>query len=101
LPLSPKLKPITLTFKKTGTCTYFCNIHAGMKGKVTVKAKSAKIPSAKSDKKALARQVATALNAAKRLDNTQVPANSVDVGAWGKHGEELFAFVPSAVTIPT
>ena len=101
LPLAEKPKPITVTFKKTGTFTYFCNIHNGMKGKVTVKAKSAKIPSAKSDKKALARQVATALNTAKRLDNAQVPANTVDVGSSGKHGEELFAFVPSQVTIPT
>jgi len=71
-----------------------------MKGKVTVKAKSAKIPSAKSDKKALARQIATALSTSKKLPKTQVPANTVDVGAAGKHGEELFAFVPDALTVP-
>jgi plastocyanin len=101
LPLGEKLKPVTVTFKKTGKFTYYCNIHSGMKGTVTVKAKGASIPSAKADKKALARQVATALNTSKKLDNTQVPANTVDVGAAGRHGEELFAFVPSAVTIPT
>ncbi len=56
-----KLKPITVTFKKTGKFTYYCNIHAGMKGTVTVKDKGKSIPSAKADKKALARQVATAL----------------------------------------
>ena len=39
LPLGEKLKPVTVTFKKTGRFTYFCNIHAGMKGTVTVKAK--------------------------------------------------------------
>jgi plastocyanin len=100
LPLAPKVKPITVTFKKTGTFTYYCNIHAGMKGKVTVKAKSAKIPSAKSDKKALARQIATALSTSKKLPKTQVPANTVDVGAAGKHGEELFAFVPDTLTVP-
>jgi plastocyanin len=100
LPLAPKPKPITVTFKKTGKFTYFCNIHAGMKGTVTVKSKGAKVPSAKADSKALARQVATALSTSKKLPKTQVPANTIDVGAAGKHGEELFAFVPSAVTIP-
>ena len=101
LPLGEGLKPITVTFKKVGKFTYYCNIHAGMKGTVDVKAKGKSIPSDKSDKKALARQVATALSTSKRLQNTQVPANTIDVGAAGKHGEELFAFVPSAVTIPT
>ena len=99
LPLGNKLKPITVTFKKTGKFTYFCNIHAGMKGTVTVKSKGAKIPSAKADKKALARQVATAISTSKKLPKTQVPANTIDVGAAGKHGEELFAFVPDALTV--
>jgi plastocyanin len=101
LPLANKPKPITVTFKKTGKFTYYCNVHAGMKGTVTVKDKGKSIPSAKADKKALARQLATAIATSKRLPKTQVPANTVDVGASGKHGEELFAFVPSAVTIPT
>ncbi len=101
LPLANKPKPITVTFKKSGKFTYFCNIHAGMKGTVTVKNKGKSVPSAKADKKALQRQVATALATAKKLPKTQVPANTIDVGAAGKHGEELFAFVPSAVTVPT
>ena len=100
LPLGDKLKPITVTFKKKGKFTYFCNLHAGMKGVVTVKGKGASVPSAKSDKKALKRQVATALATAKKLPKTQVPANTIDVGAAGKHGEELFAFVPDALTVP-
>ena len=84
-----------MTFKKTGKFTYYCNIHAGMKGTVTVKDKGKSVPSAKADQKAFARQVATALERP-RLNKTQVPANTVDVGASGKHGEELFAFVPDA-----
>ena len=99
LPLGEKLKPVTVTFKKTGRFTYFCNIHAGMKGTVTVKSKGAKVPSAKADKKALKRQVATALKTAKTLPKTTAPANTINVGAAGKHGEELFAFVPDAVTV--
>ena len=100
LPLGNKLKPITVTFKKSGKYTYFCNIHAGMKGTVTVKDKGKSVPSAKADKKALKRQVATALSTAKKLPKTQVPANTIDVGVAGKHGEELFAFVPDALTVP-
>ena len=100
LPLADKPKPITVTFKKAGKFTYYCNIHAGMKGTVTVKAKGKSVPSAKADKKALQRQVATSLATAKKLPKTQVPANTIDVGAAGKHGEELFAFVPAAVTVP-
>ena len=101
LPLANKPKPITVTFKKTGKFTYYCNIHAGMKGTVTVKSKGSTVPSAKADKKAVKQQVDTALKTAKRLSKTQVPANTIDVGAAGKHGEELFAFVPSAVTVPS
>jgi plastocyanin len=100
LPLADKPKPITVTFKKSGKYTYYCNIHAGMKGTVTVKDKGKSVPSAKADKKALQRQVATALTTAKKLPKTQVPANTIDVGASGKHGEELFAFVPDALTVP-
>src|SRR4051812_2313146 len=35
-PQSQKPKPYTVTFRKTGTFTYFCDIHAGMKGRVRV-----------------------------------------------------------------
>jgi plastocyanin len=99
LPLAEKLKPVTVTFKKKGRFTYYCNIHAGMKGTVRVKAKGAKVPSARADKKALKRQVATAIKTAKTLPKATAPANTINVGAAGKHGEELFAFVPSAVTV--
>ena len=100
LPLGPDLKPITVTFKKKGKFTYFCNIHAGMKGVVTVKGKGSKVPSAKADRKALKRQVATAVKTSKGLSKTTAPANTVNVGAAGKHGEELFAFVPDTLTVP-
>ena len=37
LPLSERPKPFTVRFTKTGTYTYYCNIHAGMKGTVRVR----------------------------------------------------------------
>ena len=101
LPLAENLKPVTVTFKKVGRFTYYCNIHAGMKGTVTVRPKGKSVPSKKADKKALNRQVATALKTAKTLPKATAPANTINVGAAGKHGEELFAFVPNAVTVPT
>jgi plastocyanin len=100
LPLAPKLKPITVTFKKKGKFTYFCNIHDGMKGVVSVKAKGKKVPSAKADKKALKRQLARSLTTAKTLPKTVPPTGTIDVGVAGKHGEEFFGFVPNKVTVP-
>jgi plastocyanin len=99
LPLGPP-KPLTVTFKKKGKYTYYCDVHNGMKGVVTVKAKKAKVPSAKADKKALAKQVARSVKTAKTLASAKQPANTVDIGVAGKHGEELFAFAPAALTVP-
>jgi plastocyanin len=101
LPLAEKLKPVTVTFKKTGRFTYYCNIHAGMKGTVTVKPKGKKVPSKRADAKAIKRQVAASIKTAKALPKTTPPANTVNVGVAGKGGEELFAFVPSTMTVPT
>lgn len=100
LPLADKLKPFTVKFKKTGKFTYYCNIHAGMKGVIDVKAKGHSIPSAKSDKKALKRQIKSSVKTAKRLPAAKPPSNTVNVGVAGRGGEELFAFVPSALTVP-
>jgi plastocyanin len=100
LPLAPKNKPFTVKFTKTGKFTYFCNLHAGMKGTVTVKPKGKKIPSKKADKKALKRQIARSIKTAKTLSSAKPPANTIDVGVAGKHGEEMFAFAPSTLTVP-
>ena len=54
----------------------------------------------KADKNAVKRQVETAVETSKRLPRSAAPANTINVGASGKHGEELFAFVPNAVTVP-
>lgn len=99
LPLAPKLKPFTVKFKKTGKFTYYCNIHAGMKGTITVKPKGKKIPSAKADRKTLRTQIRKSVGTAKTLPAAKPPANTVDVGVAGKHGEELFAFVPSTLSV--
>jgi plastocyanin len=99
LPLAPKNKPVTVRFTKAGNYTYFCDVHPGMKGVVHVK-KSGKVPSKKADTKALKRQVARGLSVTKALAKSTVPANTIDVGVAGAHGEELYAFMPSSVKVP-
>jgi plastocyanin len=100
LPLGNKLKPVTVKFTKTGTFTYYCNVHAGMKGKVHVVAAKAKAPSAKSDRKAVKRQVAAAIKTAKALQKPTVANDTVLVGNGGKGGVEVFAMFPAAKTVP-
>jgi plastocyanin len=98
LPLGTNPKPMTVKFTKAGNYTYFCNVHPGMKGIVRVK-KSGKVPSSKADAKALKRQVARDLTTSKGLANASVPANTVDIGTAGAHGEERYAMLPDKLTV--
>ena len=100
LPLGDNLKPAAVKFTKTGTFTYYCNVHAGMKAKVHVVAPKAKAPSKRSDAKRVSKQVAAALKEAKRLQNPKVAANNVLLGNAGKGGVEVYAFFPAAQTVP-
>jgi plastocyanin len=100
LPLSNRPKPMTVKFPKSGTYTYYCDVHAGMKGRVRVLAKSKRIPSAKTDKKTVAAQVARAIRLANSLQTPTLPANTVTVGNAGAHGVEVFKFLPESLTVP-
>lgn len=93
LPVLGKPFVYKVKFTKTGTFTYYCDIHAGMKGKVHVVAKTAKAPSAKDDAKAVKRQVAAAVATAKKLAKTTPPSGVVDVGVAGPGGVEYFSIV--------
>jgi plastocyanin len=98
LPLGPP-KPMTVRFTKAGRYTYFCDVHPGMTGTVTVKPKSAKVSSAKADRKALKRTFARNLKTAKSLRTTKPPANTVSVGASGPGGVEYFQMFPRKLTV--
>ncbi len=100
LPVMNKPKPVTVTFKKAGKWTYFCNVHAGMKGVVTVRPRGRSVPSARADRRQLANQVARSLRTAKTLAKKKAPAGVVNVGVAGSHGEEFFGMVPAKVTVP-
>jgi plastocyanin len=100
LPLAQAPKPITIRFSKKGTYTYFCDVHPGMIGKVVVKGRHAKIPSAKKDKKAVKKQVAAARKGAKKLSSTNPAGNNVSVGGSAKGGVEYFGMLPAVKTVP-
>jgi len=99
LPLGENPKPVTVKFTKTGTFTYYCNVHAGMKAKVHVVAPTAKAPSKKSDAKRVKKQVAAAMKTAKALQSPTIGANDVQVGNSGAGGVEIFAFFPATKSV--
>jgi len=51
--------PFPVTFTKPGTYKYFCDVHPGMVGYVVVRPRGQRVPSARQDAAALARQVST------------------------------------------
>jgi plastocyanin len=94
-----KPKPLTVKFTKTGSFTYYCPLHPGMKGVVRVVAKGRHVPSKAQTVKAAKRQVTRDLKIAKRLASTKVPAGTVDVGAAGPHGVEFYGFFPQTLNV--
>jgi plastocyanin len=100
LPFAAKPKPMTVKFAKTGSFTYFCDVHPGMKGTVTVRSKSRSVPSTKAQANKVKAQVARDLAVAKTLSKKTAPAGTVDLGEAGKHGVEIFAMVPASRTVP-
>jgi plastocyanin len=92
---------MTVKFNKTGTFRYFCDVHLGMTGIVRVVSSSSSVPSAAADRRTVSRQVASTLATAKTLAKTPAPGNNtVDVGEQAKGNVSLFAFVPSALSVP-
>jgi plastocyanin len=100
LPLSNAPRPFTVKFTKAGKYTYFCNVHPGMKGTVTVLKKGKRIPTAKQDRKSVKAQVKRDLKIAKALPKQNVPAGTIDVGNSGPHGVEYFGMLPGTLTVP-
>ena len=100
LPLgNGKPKPLVVTFTKPGVYKYFCDLHAGMVGYVVVKPKSKPVPSAAQDAAALHKQIATEVITAYNLTKTKVPKDTVDLGAAGPAGVELYAMFPAKLTV--
>jgi plastocyanin len=100
LPLADRPKPFKVRFPKAGKFDYFCDVHPGMKGTVRVKRPGARVPSKRADTRAVGRQVAKALSAARKLRKTDAPANTVLLGAANRSGVEYFGMLPETLTVP-
>jgi plastocyanin len=93
-------KPFKVRFPKRGTYTLLCSLHPGMKVKVTVKGKGAKVPTARQDARRMRKQAKTASRLAKRLmDGQGVPSGNVVRAGNDKHGIATIGFFPATKTV--
>jgi plastocyanin len=99
LPQGPA-KPYKLRFPKTGTYTFLCSVHPGMKMTVTVKGARADVPSRKQDARRVQRQARKAAKLAKKLlDGDGTPGGRV-VRAGNDRGTlATLAFFPERTTV--
>ena len=73
--------PFDVTFAKKGSFTYYCTIHPGMKGQVSVLPRSSRIPTAAQDKRTAGRQLTREVRLAKRLDRRRTPKDTIRGGS--------------------
>jgi plastocyanin len=98
-PLGEKLKPVKVKFPRTGTITYYCDIHPGMTGVVKVVRRSATVPSARADAKTVAAQVKRDLSLLKTVNTFSPGSGVIQIGGAGKHGVESYNFFPKSPTV--
>lgn len=89
-----------LKFTKAGSFTYFCTIHPNMKGSVRVLAKSRSVPSAKADKAANAKQLASTVSELKANDKRAAAAGNVVEAGRDTNRTSLLNFFPASKTVP-
>jgi plastocyanin len=100
LPLINKPKPVTVKFTKSGSYTYYCDVHQGMKATVRVRSRSSSVPSARAHAKLVSDQVARAVATLKKVKQVKPPASTVYLGLAGKGGVESFVMSPATATVP-
>jgi plastocyanin len=96
-----KPKPWAVKFPKTGSFSFFCPIHPGMQGTVTVVPNGAKgVPTPKADKARAASEFKKSLATVRTLDKEAAPAgNTITAGPDAKTGEVLFRFTPAKKSV--
>jgi plastocyanin len=92
-------KPFKVRFTKKGSYTVYCSVHPGMKGKIVVKAKKAKIPSKKQDRKRINKQKKAAAKLAKKLVNSSGPSGPTVKAGNDKKGIAVIGFFPGTKTV--
>jgi plastocyanin len=92
------VKTWKVRFTKRGTYRLVSAFHHGVTLTVVVKRKGAKVPSARQDRKAIAKQVKRTTRLARKLAAAKGPANAVQAGSDDK-GVAVIGFFPAARTI--
>jgi plastocyanin len=93
-------KPLKIKFPKKGTYTVLCALHPGMKAKVVVKGKRARIATKKQDAKRIKKQARAASKLAKKLVAGQgVPSGTTIKAGNDKKGIATLAFFPAKKTV--
>ncbi|MDQ3849613.1 MAG: hypothetical protein M3296_03230 [Actinomycetota bacterium] len=100
LPPRDRPRPMRVRFTRTGSFTYFCDVHPGMRGRVRVHGRRRSIPDARADARTVRRQIARDRRIARSLRRTRVRPGAVDVGLAGRHGVEHLGFLPRTLSLP-
>src|SRR3954467_15795707 len=95
---APAFKSYSLKFTRKGTFKYICLVHPGMSGSVKVVPKSAKVPSAATDRRARVAAYKQAVKRSKQLADFHPTGNTVIAGHDGG-SVAWFRFFPAALTI--
>ncbi len=99
LPLADKPKPMSVRFPRTGTFSYLCTVHPGMKGQIQVKSARTRIPSRKAVAAAVRKEIAADRKDAASLNKATAPKDTVMLGS-AKRDVDRFAFLPDELTVP-
>jgi plastocyanin len=92
------VKSWKVKFTKPGTYKLVSAFHHGVALTVVVKRKGAKVPTAKQDRKAIAKQLKKTTKLARKLIASKGPANAVQAGSDDK-GVAVIGFFPASKTI--
>jgi plastocyanin len=87
-------------FTKAGKYAYFCDVHPGMKGTITVVAKGRKIPTAAQEVAAIKKQQKSDTAEAKTLAATKISGNIVSLGLKGNGDVEILRMFQGVTSVP-
>ena len=91
-------RPYTVRFPRRGSFTFYCTVHAGMKGTVRVLRRGARIPTVAQDKRAAAAQLARYRTTARRLARPEIPARTISGGS-DRGAVNYLRFFPRRLTV--
>jgi|tagenome__1003787_1003787.scaffolds.fasta_scaffold20870753_1 plastocyanin len=100
IPTGSKPKPFVLRFQKTGTVTYYCAVHPGMRGTVHIVASSRRAPSPAATAAKGNREAKRYLLAARRATAAPVPGGATVQAGRTTSTFAVYRFFPATRTVP-